>query len=122
MDYRAEFADFEDVVYLNAAGQGPLPLASARAAQTALEWKKLPHELPDNLYFDLPDRVRASLARIIGADGDDIALTSGASGGFSAVAAGMDWSAGDEVIVARGEFPAHFSTWLPYEKAGLLKV
>jgi hypothetical protein len=42
VDYRSEFAEFEGVTYLNAAGQGPLPLASARAAQAALEWEKLP--------------------------------------------------------------------------------
>lgn len=122
VDYRREFADFEGVAYLNASGQGPLPLASARAAQTAIEWKKLPHHLPEELYFGLPDRVREKVARLIGAEPDDIALTSGASGGFSAIAAGMDWEPGDEVIVARGEFPAHFSTWLPYEQVGRLHV
>jgi cysteine desulfurase/selenocysteine lyase len=121
-DYRREFADFEGAAYLDAAGMGPLPLASARAAQTAVEWKKLPHQMPLSLFFDLPDRVREKLARLIGAEAEDVAITTGASGGFSAVAAGMDWKPGDEVLVARGEFPAHFSTWIPYEKAGKLRV
>ena len=40
MDWRAEFADFSDVAYLNVSTQGPVPLASARAAQTAINWKK----------------------------------------------------------------------------------
>lgn len=122
MDYRKEFAEFDDVIYLNAAGQGPLPLASAHAAQEAIGWKKLPHQVPDNLYFDLPDRIRSSIARLIGADVEDIALTTGASAGMAAVAAGMNWEPGDEVLVGRGEFPAHFATWLPYEKAGRLRM
>ena len=122
MDHRKEFADFDDVTYLDAATQGPLPLASAQAAKEALEWKKLPFLIPNGTYFDLPDRIRASIAKIIHAEPDDIALTSGASAGFAAVAAGIDWKKGDEVIVARGEFPAHFATWLPYEKAGKLTV
>jgi cysteine desulfurase/selenocysteine lyase len=121
-DYRKEFADFEGVAYLDTAGQGPLPLASARAAQTAVEWNKLPHQMPQNLFFDLPDRVREKLARLIKAEAGEIAITTGASGGFSAVAAGMDWKPGDEVLVARGEFPSHFSTWIPYENAGKLRV
>jgi selenocysteine lyase/cysteine desulfurase len=122
MDYRPEFADFEDVAYLNVANQGPLPLASVRAAQAALEAKKLPHRISDSLYFELPDRVREKIASLIGASPDEIAITTGASSGLSAVAAGIDWRSGDEVIVARGEFPAHFSAWLPYEKAGKLSV
>lgn len=122
MDYRREFADFEGVAYLNAANQGPLPLASARAAQAAIEWKKLPHQLPEGIYFDLPDRIREKCARLIGGDPGEIAVTTGASGGFHAVATGMDFQPGDEVVVARGEFPAHFSTWLPYEKAGRLQL
>jgi selenocysteine lyase/cysteine desulfurase len=122
MDYRSEFADFEDAAYLNVANQGPLPLASVRAAQAALEAKKLPHRISDSLYFELPNRVREKIASLIGASPDEIAITTGASSGLSAVAAGIDWRPGDEVIVARGEFPAHFSAWLPYEKAGKLGV
>jgi selenocysteine lyase/cysteine desulfurase len=122
MDYRNEFADFEGVTYLDAAAQGPLPLVAARAAHAALEWKRLPHTMPEDIYFDLPDRIRAKAARLIGAEPEEIAVTTGASGGLAAVAVGMDWKDGDEVLVARGEFPAHFSTWMPYEQAGKLRV
>ncbi|MGB2887909.1 MAG: aminotransferase class V-fold PLP-dependent enzyme [Candidatus Acidiferrales bacterium] len=122
LDYRKEFAEFDDVIYLNAANQGPLPLASAHAAQEAIGWKKQPYQMPDSLYFDLPDRIRACIARLIGADAEDIALTTGASAGMAAVAAGMDWKPGDEVLVGRGEFPAHFAIWLPYQKAGRLSL
>ena len=122
MDYRKQFAEFDDVIYLDAATQGPLPLAAANAAKQALEWKKLPHRLTEEIYFELPDRVRSSIAKLIGAAPDDIAITTGASAGFAAVAAGIEWKPGDEVIVAKGEFPAHFATWLPYEKSGKLKV
>jgi cysteine desulfurase / selenocysteine lyase len=121
-DYRREFFDFDGVAYLNTANQGALPRVSVKAMQTATEWKKLPHLLDDNLYFDLPDRVREKFARIIGAQPEEVALTTGASTGICAVAAGLNLQPGDEVIVAKGEFPAHFATWLPYEKAGLVRV
>lgn len=122
MDYRREFADFEDVAYLNIANQGPLPLASARAAQAGIESKKLPHQISDSLYFDLPDRVREKIAALIGASPDEIALTTGASSGMAAVAAGIDWKPGDEVLIGSKEFPAHFATWLPYQEAGKLSA
>jgi selenocysteine lyase/cysteine desulfurase len=121
-DYRSHFADFEGMAYLNAALQGPMPLAAAREAQAALEWKKRPDRLADTTYFDLPDRIREKVSRVIGARPDEIAVTSGASAGLASVAAGIDWKPGDEVLVGRGEFPAHVSTWLRYEKAGKLRV
>jgi selenocysteine lyase/cysteine desulfurase len=121
-NYRTEFADFEGVAYLNAALQGPMPLVAAREAQAALEWKKHPYRLPDSAYFDLPDRIREKAGRVIGARPEEIAVTTGASAGLAAVAASVDWKPGDEVLVGRGEFPAHFSTWLRYEQAGKLRV
>lgn len=121
-DYRSEFADFEGLAYLDAALQGPLPLVSARASQEALEWKKRPDRLADEAYFERPNRIRENVSRIIGSKPEEIAVTSGASAGLAAVAAGIDWKPGDEVLVGRGEFPAHFSTWLRYEQAGKLRV
>src|SRR5271167_4688721 len=121
-DYRSYFADFEGMAYLNAALQGPMPLAAVREAQAALEWKKRPDRLADTVYFDLPDRIREKISSVIGARPDEIAVTSGASAGLASVAAGIDWKPGDEVLVGRGEFPAQFSTWLRYEKAGKLRV
>jgi selenocysteine lyase/cysteine desulfurase len=121
-DFRKEFADFEGVAYLDTATQSPLPLASARAGQAAIEWKKLPHRIPEKSYFDLPDSIREKIGRLIGAHPEEIAITTGAGGGMAAVAMGMGFQPGDEVIVAKGEFPSHFSTWLPYQKAGKLSV
>jgi len=121
-DYRSEFADFGDVAYLNASLQGPLPLVSVRASQEALEWKKRPDVMADSVYFELPNRIREKVSRLIGGKPEEFAVTSGASSGLAAVAAGIDWKPGDEVLVGKGEFPAHFSTWLRYEQAGKLRV
>src|SRR5260370_25675421 len=115
-----EFADFEGVTYLKAALKGPMPLVAAREAQAALEWKKHPYRLPDGAYFDLPDRIREKIARVIGARPSEIAVTTGASTGLAAIAAGIDWTPRDEVLVGRGVFPAHFSTLLRDEQAGNL--
>jgi cysteine desulfurase/selenocysteine lyase len=121
-DYRADFADFEGVTFLNVASQGPLPDVSVKAARAALEWKRQPYQIPDELLFGLPDRVRGLAARLIGGSADEIAITTGASGGLMAVAQGIDFKPGDDVLVARGEFPAHFSTWLPLEKCAGIQV
>src|SRR2546426_2016499 len=122
MDWRKEWFEFEDVAYLNLAGQAPMPRTSIRAAQAAIEWKKYPHQIPDSLYFELLNRIRASAARLIGAQPEEIALATGATGGLVAVANGFDWKPEDEILIAAGEFPAHFTTWKPLEAQGRLKV
>jgi cysteine desulfurase / selenocysteine lyase len=114
-DWRQEWFEFEDVAYLDLAKQGPMPKVSLRAAQTALEWKKFPHRQPDSVYFETPNRVRSSLARLIGGKPEEIALTTGASSGMAAVAYGLTWNPGDEIITGKGEFPAQFTTWKPLE-------
>jgi cysteine desulfurase / selenocysteine lyase len=115
-DWRQEWFEFEDATYLNVAGQAPMPKVSLRAAQAALEWKKSPHRLPDSAYFEIPNRIRASLARLIGGKPEEIALTTGASDGMAAVAFGLTWKPGDEIITGKGEFPAQFTTWKPLEE------
>ena len=122
MDWRSEWFEFDDVAFLNAAGQSPLPRVSLRAVQKALEWKKYPHQLPDGVYFELPDRIRAAVARLIGGQPEEVAITTGATGGLAAVANGVDWKPEDEVLIARGEFPAHLATWMPLAAAGRLRV
>jgi cysteine desulfurase / selenocysteine lyase len=120
--WRDEWFAMENAVYLNAAAHGPLPRVSVRATQEALEWRKFPHRLPENLYFELPDRIRALLARMIGGQPEEIAVTTGTSSGLAAVAQGLDWKPEDEVLIARGEFPAHLTTFLSLAQAGRLRV
>jgi cysteine desulfurase / selenocysteine lyase len=115
-DWRKEWFEIEDATYLNMAGQSPLPKVSLRAAQNALEWKKFPHRMPDEAYFDIPNRVRGSIAQLIGAKAEEIALTTGASAGMAAVAYGLEWKRSDEIITVAGEFPMQYSTWRPLEE------
>ena len=74
-DYRQEWFEIEDATYLNAASQAPMPKASHRAVQAALEWKKNPHHMPDSAHFEVPNRIRASVAQLIGGKPEEIALT-----------------------------------------------
>ena len=115
-NWREEWFEFENATYLNVAGNGPMPKVSLRAAQAAIEWKKFPQQVPDEAYFDVPNRIRASIAELIGAKADEIALTTGASTGMAAVAYGLSWKPGDEVITAKGEFPLQYTTWRPMEE------
>jgi cysteine desulfurase/selenocysteine lyase len=122
MDYRKEFSEFDSITYLDVAAQGPLPRAASLAMRRAIEWKEQPQKIPADMYFGLPDRVRALLARLISARPAEIAVTTGATTGLGALAWGIDWKPEDEVLVADREFPAHFSVFAPLAERGWLKL
>jgi cysteine desulfurase / selenocysteine lyase len=121
-DWRQEWFEIEDATYLNLASQSPMPKVAVRAVQAAVELKKFPQRIPDTAFFDVPNRLRASLAKLIGAQPEDIALTSGASTGMSAVAYGLNWRVGDEILTATREFPLQYATWKPMEEREGLKL
>ncbi|MFQ5663429.1 MAG: aminotransferase class V-fold PLP-dependent enzyme [Terriglobia bacterium] len=119
VDWREEFWDFENRIYLDCANQGPFPKTTIRAVEQALALKKYPERITNELYFELPRRTRAALARLIGAQPTEIALTSGASDGVNAVARGLAWEPGDEILLPAGEFPANYYPWKNLERRGV---
>src|SRR2546426_7383418 len=121
-DWRQEWFEIEDATYLNLAGESTMPKVSIRAVQAALEAKKNPHHKADSTFFEVPNRIRASIAKLIGAKPEEIALTSGASAGVAAVAYALAWKPGDEVITANGEFPLQYAAWKPMEEREGLKL
>jgi selenocysteine lyase/cysteine desulfurase len=121
-DWRNEWHEFEDVTYLNLAGNSPIPKGAIKRMHEAIEWKKFPQRIPDAAFFEVPNRVRARIAQLIGGKPEEVALTTGASTGMSAVAYGLKWEPGDEVITASGEFPIQYATWKPMEEREGIKV
>lgn len=121
-DWRQEWFEIEDATYLNLASQSPMPKVSVRAVQAALEANKNPHHKADSTFFEVPNRIRTSLAKLIGAKPEEIALTSGASAGAAALAYALTWKPGDEVVTAKGEFPLQYATWKPMEEREGLKL
>jgi cysteine desulfurase/selenocysteine lyase len=114
-DWRQEWFENEEATYLNFAGESPMPKVAFRALQASMEWKKFPQRVPDTALFDVPNRVRASIAKLINGKPEEIALTTGASTGIAAVAYGLNWAPGDEIITASREFPLQYTTWKPLE-------
>jgi cysteine desulfurase / selenocysteine lyase len=115
-DWKKEWFEIEDATYLNTAAHTVMPRVSISAVERSLEAKKFPHRVDDSLWFEAPVRIRSSLAKMIGAKPEEIAVTTGASTGAAAVAHSLQWKPGDEIITAQGEFPLHYATWKPMEE------
>ena len=104
---RAQYPVFETGAYLNAGTCGPLPAAAlGAAADSALAAAEQGRGLA---YFEamvaVRARLRAAYAAVIGGAPQDVALTTSASDGMTAVLAGLGLRRGDEVLTADDEHP-----------------
>ena len=118
-DYRQDFPDFTPTTYLNCAYQGVFPNATVARIQEACELKRHPERLAERDYFEPQERVRAIFARLIGAQPDEVALTTSATEGIGIVARGLEFRPGDEVVVASTNFPSNLLTWLHLRRRGV---
>src|SRR5580658_5522521 len=121
-DWKNEWFPIDDATYLNFAAHAAIPRVALNAVQASVAAKIRPHIVDDRSFFSVAASLRQTLATLIGASPDEIALTSGAGAGLAAIAYALKWSAGDEVIIARGEFPVQYATWKPMEAREGIKV
>lgn len=115
----AELGPFDGRVWLNTAHQGPLPRPAVHASAWAAELKAVPHQIGDDDFIQVPERLRALLARLVGSAPEQIVLGNSTSYGLHLVANGLPWRDGDEVLVIAGDYPA---TILPWQRLALLRV
>ena len=102
---RSEFPALENRAYLNTATFGQLPRRATEAV--AKHWQHRDElACTDFLsWYDDADRLRASIAKMIGATSDDIAFLSSAASGLSMVLAALDLKPDDNIVTLQDEFP-----------------
>lgn len=113
------FGPFAGRVWLNCAHQGPLPRPAAEAAQRAIADKRAPARIRDDAFWAVPERLRTRLAELVGGRREEIVLGNATSYGLNLLAQGLGLSAGDEVLVVRGDFPATVVPWLQLADRGV---
>lgn len=113
---RGEFPITERVVYLNHAAIGPIPRRSQQAMAEAIEEYLV---LDRARWADRDRHVRARSAALINARPDQIAFIKNTSEGLSLAANGIDWRAGDNVIVPADDFPSVVYPWLNLADQGV---
>jgi cysteine desulfurase/selenocysteine lyase len=62
---------------------------------------------------------RERVARFIGAKPEEIAILGNTSDGANVLALGLDWKAGDEIVLNDNEFPANAIPWLALRSRGV---
>lgn len=109
---RNAFEVTANYVYLNHAAVGVLPVR-ARDALTKFVAEHAAGGVMGAWHYEarLPE-YRAAVAGFIGALPGDIALLRNTGDGANVIGAGLDWSAGDEILTNDNEFPSNAYPWL----------
>lgn len=115
---RERFPVLEHKSYLNSCSYGAMSLDVAQAAQRYLDERMLKGvDWPD--WVDHNEALRRSLARLLGVDADEVALTSSASAGLNALASALRFDGRRrKVIITDLEFPTNAQIWYAQESRG----
>jgi len=107
-----EFNLRKDLIYVNHAGVSPWPLRTARAVQHFAEENIKQGSLRYFEWLRVETELRMHAQQLLNAPShDDIALLKNTSEALSAVAYGLDWEAGDNVVSSNQEFPSNRIVW-----------
>jgi selenocysteine lyase/cysteine desulfurase len=114
---RSRFPIFERLTYLNSCSQGALS-HDVRAAYEAYltDWDE--KGAPWEYWVERAESARATFARLIGGEPDEVAVTTSLSAGVSALASTFDWRQRPKVVVSDFEFPTVGQIWHAQELRG----
>jgi selenocysteine lyase/cysteine desulfurase len=116
---RHRFPVFEQRVYINRCSQGALSDSVRDAYRRYLDdWDE--HGAPWEYWVGQLDAARTSIAGLIKASEDEVAVTTSLSAGVSALASGLRFDQGrDKVVVSNFEFPTIGQIWHAQERRGV---
>jgi cysteine desulfurase/selenocysteine lyase len=118
---RREFPVCARKIYCAHAADAPLPRRVADAMRDSIE-----RASSDARQYDLElaniAHTRNAVARFLGAQLDEISFTGPTSSGLNAIANGLDWTNGDEVVCYLDDYPANVYPWLALERHGVQPV
>lgn len=116
----AQFPVMDTMVYANHAAIAPWPRATAEAVTAFAEENLVRASLGYRDWLDRETRLRQLAAELMNAgSGDDIALLKNTSEGINLVANGVDWRAGDNLVLPTGEFASNDMPWAALERLGV---
>ena len=118
---RREFPICARTIYCAHASDAPLPRRVAEAMKESIERASIdPREYEHEL--ERIAETRTLVARLLGADEEEIAFTGPTASGLNTVANGLDWKPGDEVVCYLDDYPANVYPWLALERRGVKPV
>jgi len=116
---RQTFAVTRQFGYLNHAGLGPLSKMAADRAAEVLVLQATKGSLGSSTWQAWLASARRRASALIGAGEHEIAFLKNTPEGISTIASGLDWRAGDNVVIPACEFPANVYPWMNLQPLGV---
>jgi selenocysteine lyase/cysteine desulfurase len=110
-EIRKLFPATQKYTYLNSAAVSPMPSTAVEAVRSQLDDVSLNGSLNYLEWVATKDRARALIASMLNVAPENIAFMRNTSDGFAALASGMTWNRGDNIVSFANEFPANFYPW-----------
>lgn len=110
-EIRSLFPALEHYNYLNSAAVAPMPTTAIAAVNSQLHDVATHGSRHYTDWVATKDRARGLIAEMLHVRADQVAFTRNTSDGFATIAAGLDWTSGDNIVSFAGEFPSNFYPW-----------
>ena len=108
---RSLFPATRKYTYLNSAAVSPVPIPAVEAVRSQLEDVSLNGATHYLDWVATKNRARALIAGMLNVAPETVAFTRNTSDGFAAVASGIEWKPGDNIVSFANEFPANYYAW-----------
>ncbi|MDX8405825.1 MAG: aminotransferase class V-fold PLP-dependent enzyme [Mariprofundus sp.] len=120
-NHNEEFPHRAGLIYLNHAAVGVWPKRTADAVKQFAEENMIQGATAYPQWMLIEKQLRGRLAWLLNAvSADNIALLKNTSEGLSLIAAGLEWQAGDRVVISNQEFPSNRIVWESLAERGVI--
>lgn len=119
---RSLFPDLSWRAYLSHAAISPPSVPVLEAASAVSRSYATQGVAAFPIWLESREVLRGTLASLVGARSEDIALMSNTTAGVSAIANCFPWKAGDGVVVFEGEFPTNVTPWQQAARSAGLRL
>jgi selenocysteine lyase/cysteine desulfurase len=111
---RAGIPALRETTFFNTAGVAPIPSVVADEVVGLIRWEEMQGRYrPDvmEVMSGRAEEARRTAARFFGVTPEEITFTHSISEGLNVISEGLDWKAGDEVIITDQEHTSGYMPW-----------
>ncbi len=101
----------EDIAYLNCAFTSPLLRPASLVGNSAIRAKEQPWGIKPDDFFTRTEDVRRLFGRLVGCDGDCVAVIPAVSYGIALAAKNLPIRKGETIVVLQDQFPSNIYSW-----------
>jgi cysteine desulfurase / selenocysteine lyase len=120
IDLQNQFPVSENLIYLNHAGVAPLPRCARDAATNFVDENMRWGAANYPRWMQTERELKQKLCTLLNVESpDSLALLKNTSEALSVIAYGLDWKAGDNIVLANDEFPSNRIVWQSLARYGV---